>query len=62
MGNFFHKKALHGGPNYFGKILGGCFTWGLMIKSCKGGSYECLRGFKGRIKLVFPLIDADLGY
>ena len=62
MGNFFHKKALHWGINYFGKIFEGCFTWGLMIRPCKGRSYECLRGFKGRVKLVFPLIDPDLGY
>ena len=37
LGNFFHKKALHGGTNVLEKFCGGCFTWGLMIRSCKGG-------------------------
>ena len=35
--------------NFFFWGEGGCFTWGL-------------RGFKGQFKLVFPLIDPDLGY
>ena len=36
MGKFFHKKALHGGANLFEQIFGGCFIWGLMIRSYKG--------------------------
>ena len=27
-GNFFRKKALHGGKNFFGKIYGGMFHLG----------------------------------
>ena len=33
----FHKKALHaGGKTFLGKFFGGCFTWRLTIRSCKG--------------------------
>ena len=35
-GNFFRKKALDGGTNFLGKFMRGCFTWELMIRSCKG--------------------------
>ena len=38
-----------------------CFTWGLTIRSTKGGS-QWLRGFKDRVKLAFPLTNPDLGY
>ena len=58
---FLAKKLCMGEQTFFGKFMGGCFTWGLMIRSCKGGSY-LLRCFKGRVKLVFPLIVPDLGY
>ena len=58
-GNFVHKKALHGGANLFGQILGGCFIWGLMIRSYKGEVNGYQGSFKGRDKLVFPLIDPD---
>ena len=37
MGDFFIKKALHLGKTFLSKFMGGCFTWGLMIRSCKGG-------------------------
>ena len=33
---FFLKKALNRGKNFLGQIHGGCFTWGLMIKSYHG--------------------------
>ena len=36
--NSFCKNALHGGTNVLGQIYGGCFTWGLIIRSCKWGS------------------------
>ena len=49
MGNFFCEKVLHGEQIFWGKFMGGCFTWGLMIKSWKG------RGFKGQVKVVFFL-------
>ena len=51
-GNFFAKKLCMGGQNYLGKFMGGCFTWGLIIRSRKGVS-QWLKGFKGRVKLVF---------
>ena len=35
---FFVKKVFMGGQTIFGKFMGGCFTWGLMIRSWKGGS------------------------
>ena len=38
-GNFFRKKALHGGANVFGKFYGGCFRWELMIRVSKGEFY-----------------------
>ena len=34
--NVFIKKLCMGAQNCLGKFLGGCFTWGLMIRSCKG--------------------------
>ena len=40
-GSFFLEKALHERTNFFRKNFffgrGGCFTWGLMVRSCKGG-------------------------
>ena len=48
IGRLFLKKSLHGGANSFGQIYGGCFTWRLMIRSCKGG---------GKVSQVhFPVI------
>ena len=35
-GTFFLKKLCMGGQAFLGKFMGGCLTWGLMIKSCKG--------------------------
>ena len=35
-GNFFIKKICMGEQTSFGKFLGGCFTWGLLTRSCKG--------------------------
>ena len=59
---FFHRKVLHEKTNFFlVGFFGRCFSWGLMIRSCKGGS-SWLRSFKGRVKLVFPFIDPDLSY
>ena len=40
-GEFFLKKALDGGTNFLRQICGGggrgCFTWELIMRSCKGG-------------------------
>ena len=35
---FFGKKLCMGEQTFLSKFMGGCFTWGLMIRSCKGGS------------------------
>ena len=38
-GVFFIKKNFAWGTDFFGQIYGGmgeCFTWELMIRSCKG--------------------------
>ena len=59
--NLFHKKALHGRTNFFGKIFGEMFYMGTNDQIMQGGSWW-LSGFKARIKLFFSLIDADLGY
>ena len=34
-GNFFVKKLCMGEQTFWGQIFGGCFTWQLMIGSCK---------------------------
>ena len=33
---FSIKKLSMGQQNFLGKFMGACFTWGLMIRSCKG--------------------------
>ena len=35
---FFIKRLCTGKQTFLGKFFRGCFTWGLMIRSCKGGS------------------------
>ena len=49
MGELFHKKALHGGTNFFGQIFGSMFYMGTNDQIMRGG-------------LVFALVDPDLGY
>ena len=51
-GTFLAKKFCMGEQTFLSKFMGGCFTWGLMIRSCKG-KYKWLRGFKDQFKLVF---------
>ena len=47
-GGVFLKKLCMGEQTLLGKFKGGCFTWGLMIRSCKGG---------GKVSQVhFPVI------
>ena len=36
--SFFIKMLCMGEQTFLGKFMGGCFTWGLMIGSSKGGS------------------------
>ena len=36
-GNFFHKKALQGGTNFFGQIFGGMFFMGTNDQIMQGG-------------------------
>ena len=48
-------KLCMGEQTLLGKFMGGCFTLGLMIRSCKGRCWW-FRGFKGRVKLVFLLL------
>ena len=58
-GNFFHKKALHGGTNFFWQIFGGIFYMGTNDQIMQGGSYW-LKGLNVWFKLVFPIIYLDL--
>ena len=51
-----------GEQTFFRNFLGGCFTWGLMISDHARGEVMLNRAFKGRVKLVFPVIDPYLGY
>ena len=36
-GTFFIKMLLGGAIVFGANFFGGCFTWGLMMRSCKGG-------------------------
>ena len=36
-GTFFVKKLCMGEQTFLGKFMGEYFTWGLMVRSCKGG-------------------------
>ena len=48
-----------GEQTLLGKFFGGCFRWGLMIRSCKG----VVNGSEvSKFKLIFCLIDPGLGY
>ena len=47
-----------GEQTFFRNFLGGCFTWGLMISDHARVELMLNRAFKGRVKLVFPVIDA----
>ena len=51
--NFFRKKALHGGTNFFGQIYRGMFYMGTNDQIVQGESLRLLRSFKDRVKLVF---------
>ena len=58
-GNVFRKKALHGRTKVLDKFMGESFTWGLMIRPCKG---ELINKRLQRSRQVsFPLIDPNLG-
>ena len=35
-GTFLAKKLCMGEQTFLGKFMRGCFTWELMIRSCKG--------------------------
>ena len=35
-GTYFIKKLCTEEQTFLGKFFGGCFTWGLVIRSCKG--------------------------
>ena len=48
-GTFFAKNFAWGTKRLRANLWGGCFTWGLMIRSCKE-AVNGLRGFKGRVK------------
>ena len=60
-GTFFIEKLCMGEQTFLDKFFGGMFYMGTNDQIMQGGS-QWLRGFKGRVKLVFPLIDPDLGY
>ena len=65
MGTFFLflKKAFLWGTNFFGKFMGGCFTWGLRNRSCKeegeGGSFT--NAFSSNLNTVNLRIFCDHG-
>ena len=39
-GTFFVQKLCMEEQTFLGKLMGGCFIWWLMIRSCKGGGSE----------------------
>ena len=57
-GTFFKKKSFAWRTNFFGQIFWGMFYIGTNDQIMQ----EWLRGFKGRVKLICPFIDPDLGY
>ena len=60
MGNFFRKKALHGGTNFFGQIYGGTFYMGTNDQIMQGEKLMVKR-FQRLGQVSFPLSDPDLG-
>ena len=60
-GTFFVKRLCIGEQTFLGKFFVVCFTWGLMIWSCKGcrgargGNYSCTIYFLVKIILVHSL-------
>ena len=46
--------------NFFGKFMGGYFTWGPMIG--EGGGELMVKRFQRSRQVSFPLIDPDLDY
>ena len=61
IGELFSQKSFAWGNKHFGANLLGCFTWGIMIRSCKGGRLMVKR-FQKLSRVIFPIIDLDLGY
>ena len=62
-GEFFWKKALHGGINFLWQIYGGIFYMGTIDQVMQGQGGELLvKRFQWSIQATFPLIDPDLGY
>ena len=58
--NFFHKKALHGGTNFFGQILWGMSYMGTNDHIMQGGELMVKR-FQRSSQVSFSFIDPDLG-
>ena len=59
---FFGKKLCMGEQTFCGKFMGEYFTWGLSIRSCKGGGGKLLvKRFLWSSQATLPLIDTDLG-
>ena len=61
MGNFFRKKALHGGTNVFGQIYGGIFYMETNDQIMQMGKLIVKR-FQRPSQVSFSLIDPDLCY
>ena len=61
MGNFFRKKALHGGTNVFGQIYGGIFYMETNDQIMQMGKLIVKR-FQRSSQVSFSLIDPDLCY
>ena len=60
-GNFFRKKALHGGTNVFAQIYGEMFHVGTNDQIMQRGELMVKR-FQRPSQVSFPLIDPDLSY
>ena len=60
-GNFFHKKILHGGTNFFGQIFRGMFFMWTNDQIRQRGKLM-VKWFQKSSQVSFPLIDLYLGY
>ena len=60
-GTVFIKKLCMGEQTFLGKYFGGCFAWGIMIRSCKGELMVNKR-FQRSIPDSFSSYWPDLGY
>ena len=59
-GTFLIKELCMGKQTFLGKFLGGCFTWGLMIRSCKV-SFSSHWSWPGLLIYYFEKLTPKIG-